>query len=94
MGENNKCCALSLGLTLGIVWAGAILLTGIANRFCPPYAYEFLKMVDSIYPGYHAQTGLRNLPIGVIWGFFDGFIGGFIIAWIYNLVGKRKSKSE
>lgn len=89
MGE-NKCCPLTLGLTIGILWGVSILFVGILNRYCTGYGYEFLRLVQSIYPGYRAQSGLTNLPIGVVWGFVDGFIGGVLLAWLYNLIGKRK----
>lgn len=91
MGENGKCCALSLGLAFGVLWAGAILLTGVMNHLSPPYGDQFLGLVDSVYPGYNAQTGLGNLSLGVIWGFVDGFIGGFLLAWLYNLFTRKRS---
>lgn len=91
MGE-NKLCPLTLGLTLGILWGGSILFVGVLNRFYEGYGFEFLQVVQSLYPGYEAQSGLRNLPIGVIWALVDGFVGGILLAWLYNLLGKRKSQ--
>jgi len=91
MGENGKCCALALGLALGILWSVGVLSVGVANHIAPTYGGQFLTLIDSIYPCYNAQTGLVNLSFGVLWAFVDAFIGGFLLAWIYNLFTRKKA---
>lgn len=92
MEENKKCCTLGLGLALAILWAGCLALVGVINRYNAPYGREFLATVSSLYPGYHAEWGLRNLAIGVGWAFVDGFVGGVVFGWLYNLCSKIKCK--
>lgn len=71
----------ALGLTLGILWGAGvfimtwwILLTGGAGG-AP-------SLLERIYLGYHI-TPLGSV-IGLIWAAIDGFIGGALIAWVYN----------
>jgi len=45
-------------------------------------------MISSLYIGY-AATLLGSI-IGAIWAFVDGFIGGVIVAWLYNAFQKGK----
>jgi hypothetical protein len=39
-------------------------------------------MIASVYIGY--QPGLPGAILGLLYGFCDGFIGGYAVAWIYN----------
>ncbi len=43
----------------------------------------------SIYPGYAPTVG--GAIIGAIWALICGFIGGVILAWVYNLLQGRKA---
>jgi uncharacterized membrane protein YdjX (TVP38/TMEM64 family) len=79
---------LGTALGLGLTWASAIFLAGVAHLLWPPYAEQFLTAIASIYPGFH----IFNLG-GVIWGtllaLVDGAIGGAVIAWVHNRVAGR-----
>lgn len=81
----------AIAITSALLWGGSILLVGICNRFWPSYGTTFLSLVDSIYPGYHAGSGLRNLIIGTLYGLLDGFVGGAIFGFIYNLFVPKQS---
>lgn len=85
----NKLSVCGVAMAIGLLWAGAILFVGLINRWCPTYGSSFLYVVDSIYPGYHAITGLKNLIWGVLYALVDGAIGGAIFAWIYNFITVR-----
>lgn len=86
-----KLDVMRLGSALAIVWGGIVLLAGIANLIWPAYAVEFLKIVDSIYPGYHfGQWGFGGVIVGALYGLIDGFIVGVVFAWLYNLLMKGK----
>jgi membrane associated rhomboid family serine protease len=50
----------------------------------------FLEMLASIYPGYNAGQGLKDLVVGVLYAVFDGAIFGFIFGWVYNYFVSRK----
>ena len=74
-----------MAIAIALVWAGSLFFTGVINRFFPDYGWWFLKMVDSIYPGYIAAYGLKNLIVGVLYALLDGAIAGALFAWIYNM---------
>ena len=84
MSENHfhKLRVLSLGFAVGIVWALGIVLAGLA-ALCFGWGTQFVAAMGSIYIGY-APT-LVGVLIGLVWSFVDGFIGGVLIALIYNL---------
>jgi hypothetical protein len=67
------------GLSLFIVTWWIILLDGSSMQ--PTF-------IGMIYRGY-SITPLGSV-FGLIWGFFDGLIGGAIFAWLYNLFVKGK----
>jgi hypothetical protein len=83
MKLNVRALAFSAALTCGIL---AMLLTGLANLMWPSYGREFLQMMASVYPGYHATRSLGQVIIGTLYGLVDGAIGGAILAWLYNLI--------
>jgi hypothetical protein len=81
----------ALSLTAGILWAFAIFLMGIANFIWPGYGNTFLQVIASVYPGYHVENSIGSIFIGTFYAFVDGFLGGLIFGWLYNLfIGKTK----
>lgn len=71
----------AFGLALGIFWGSSLFvltLIGINTT----YADLFLGVIDSIYPWYSWSVAGAFVGLGL--GFIDGFLGGAIIAWIYN----------
>ena len=84
-----------LGFALGITWALLVFSVGVANLFWPCYGVAFLKIADSIYPGYHlGKWGLGGVFIAAVYSVIDGFIVGIIFAWLYNLCGKCKKEKD
>ena len=82
---------IRLGFALAVMWGGIVFLAGLANLIWPAYAAEFLRIVDSIYPGYHfGQWGFGGVIVGALYALIDGFIVGVIFAWLYNLFMKGK----
>ena len=84
-----KLHALALGLTLGILWGAAILLTGLANLIWPGYGGAFLDVIASIYPGFYPGGGVGPVLLGTVYGLADGMIGGVIVAWLYNVLARK-----
>jgi hypothetical protein len=66
-----------LGLFVGTWWI--ILLHGSSSE---------TTFIGMIYWGY-SLTPLGSV-FGLVWGFFDGLIGGAIFAWLYNIFAKGK----
>ena len=81
----------ALGLSLGLVWGLAILLTTWWFIIFERKA-EILGKLNTIYLGYSVSWG--GSFIGLIWGFVDGFIAGVLIAWLYGVFGKMIYKNK
>ena len=86
MKLNVKAFALTCGLLLGFgllfyTW-WIILFEGATGQ---------VTLIGKIYRGYNIS--ITGGLIGLVWGFFDGLIGGAILAWLYNLLaGKFQPK--
>lgn len=76
-----KGTAFAAALMCGIL---AMFLTGIANLIWPSYGQEFLRLMASVYPGYHATPSFGQVIVGSLYGLVDGAIGGAIFALLYN----------
>ena len=80
-----------LGIVLGIITGLAIF---VATNFLilkgGPVIGPHLALLRAFFP-YYSVTFLGSI-IGFFWGLISGYIVGFVIASIYNLVIKLKSK--
>ncbi len=75
---------LSLGLAVGSAWAFLVLTIGMTSIF--GWGTVIVEVLSSLYIGY--TPSLLGAVIGAVWAFTDGFVGGVIIAWVYNKLGK------
>jgi hypothetical protein len=82
---------IAFALTVALVWGGAILAVASANLIWPSYGHTFLDLAGSIYPGYHPGTGVGSVISGTLYGLVDGAIGGAVFAWLYNLLGGKRT---
>jgi hypothetical protein len=73
-----------LALTSAILCGLAMLGMGLANLIWAGYGEQFLQMMASIYPGYHATRSVAEVIVGTLYGFVDGLMGGAVFAWLYN----------
>jgi ABC-type phosphate transport system permease subunit len=81
---------IRFGCALASIWGLVVLLVGVANLLWPNYGVEFLKFVDSIYPGYHiGEWGLWGVLVGTLYAIVDAWIVGVVFALIYNKFTKR-----
>ena len=69
----------------GILWGACVFFLGVANMIWPTYGQAILQLCASIYPGYHPGSA-GSVVIGAIYALLDGFIGGAIFGWLYNLL--------
>jgi hypothetical protein len=74
----------ALALACAILWGGAVLAVLLANLVCTTYGQNFLEMMASIYPGYHANHTAVQAVIGTLYAAADGLIGGAVVGWLYN----------
>lgn len=84
-GSCSRLSVCGLGVGLGVSWAFGVLVLGILSAAFG-YGTEVVHLLSSVYKGYVATP--LGIVIGTLWAFFDGFIAGVVMAWIYNLVVK------
>ncbi len=79
----------ALSMASGLLWGVCILVVAAANLIWPNYGLVFLQLCGSIYPGYHAGTGIGSVVTATIYALVDGAVGGAIFGWLYNLFAAR-----
>ena len=77
----------ALALASAILWGLAMLVMGLANLIWGSYG-QFLQMMSSVYPGYHATRTIAEVIVGTLYGAGDGLVGGAVFAWLYNQFAK------
>jgi hypothetical protein len=77
----NKLDTKAFGLAFGILWSGGVVFMGLTAMVCP-WAQPFVDVLSVMYVGYSAT--IVGILIGAVWGFIDAFIGGVVLAWLYN----------
>lgn len=75
-------CGLLCGLGLFFVTLWIIAFDGASGE---------VTFIGRIYRGY--SISYLGAVFGLIWGLFDGFIGGAIFAGLYNIFAKRWTTS-
>ncbi|OAJ34427.1 bacteriophage holin [Piscirickettsia salmonis] len=89
--KNQRLSVYGLGWAIGIVWGVTlVILAWLAAAY--GYAGPVVKLISSVYLGY-GPTFFKGF-IGGLWGLVDGFIGGVIIAMVYNWVVCRSINEE
>ncbi len=86
MRLNVKAFAWTCGLLWGI---GLFLMTWWIIAF--EGASGDKTWLGLFYRGYRITP--MGSVIGLIWGFFDGLIGGAIFAWVYNAIAGNGGRS-
>ena len=85
--NNIKICPMSLALSLGIIWAITVFyLTFIDNERKPLLIVESLQQ---IYFGANPKTAIGKIVL-TISAFFDLFICGLILGYLYNYFLQKK----
>ncbi len=81
----------ALTVAAAIVWAGAVLIVGVANSIWPAYGKAFLNLLASIYPGFAASGTFGDAIVGSLYALVDAAVVGFIFGWLYNVIAGAKS---
>jgi hypothetical protein len=76
-------CGLLMGLGLFFVTLWIIAFDGASGE---------ITFVGRVYRGYNISY--LGSVYGLIWGFFDGLIGGAILAGLYNLITGRLTATK
>jgi hypothetical protein len=73
----------ALALTSGIIWGLIFFIATIWLLIIGSTGKTIIKF-NEFFIGYSFSIG--GAFIGLLWGFVDGAIIGFIFAWLYNLL--------
>ena len=82
----------AFALTCGIVWGfGLFALTWWIIAF--DGATHEVTLIGRLYRGYNISP--IGSIVGLVYGFFDAWVGGAILAWLYNtIVGRAGNKAS
>jgi len=83
----------ALTIVTAILWGGGVLFTGLVNLAVPSYGTECLKLMSSVYPGFHFSRTFGDVLVGTGYGLVDGAIAGFIFSWLYNFFAGRADQA-
>ena len=72
--------ARAFALACGLLWAGGVVVLGVAARF--GWGERWRRLLADVYRGY--DVSLTGLVVGGLWAFVDGFAGGYAFAWLYD----------
>jgi hypothetical protein len=76
----------AFALTCGLIWGfGLLFLTWWIILFDGSTCE--VTFIGRIYRGYNIS--FTGSFVGLVWGFFDGLIGGWIFACLYNLLSTK-----
>ena len=67
-----------------ILWGACMFIVGLIHLGFPSYGTDFLQMMSSLYPGFHASRSFWDVIAGTIYGFVDGAIAGFVFGSLYR----------
>jgi hypothetical protein len=69
-----------------ILWGACMLLAGLANLAYPSYGADFLRVMSSVYPGFHDSRTIGEVLLGTVYGVIDGAIGGYVFGLLYRWI--------
>ncbi len=75
----------AIAFSFAFLWGGCLLVVGLINLADPHYGGEFLRMMNSVYPGADSARTIAKVLLGTLYGFCDGLVGGFLFTWLYRL---------
>ncbi len=88
-----KLDVIRFGCAVSAVWGVCVFFVGLANLLWPTYGIEFLKIIDSIYPGYHfGLWGFGGVIVAAMYAAIDGWIVGAVFALFYNFITRKRRK--
>jgi hypothetical protein len=78
--------AKALALSAGILWGAAVFVITMATLLRGG-AGQHVGLLAAVYPGY-TVTYLGSI-IGLVYGFVSAAALGWLLAWLYNKMGKQ-----
>lgn len=81
MKVSSQIYTIRLGVVIGIICSFAVLLISLLSK--KNYGLTMFKMLEEGYPGCR-NNDANGIAICTVFGFFDGFIFGVLVALLYN----------
>lgn len=78
---------VALGVAAGIIWGATVFLATIF-LVARGGTGETIGKLARIYPGYTFSYG--GAFVGLVWGFVDALITGWVFGLLYNLFARKK----
>ena len=75
--------------TSAILWGACMLIVGLIHLRFASYGGDFLRMMSSIYPGFHASRTFGDVLVGTCYGLADGAILGCVFSSLYRRMGRE-----
>lgn len=75
----------ALGFSMGILVSFCLLIMSLVNSQTGVWS-EAIRLTGDVYIGY--SVSIKGTLIGMVYGFLDGFVGGYLLAWMYNKFAK------
>lgn len=73
----------ALGTAVGIVCGTIVLIVTLVHVALSPEAAPKLGLLAEYFYGY--SVSVRGAVVGLLWGFFTGFVAGWFLAFTRNL---------
>lgn len=81
----------SFGVALGAVYALCAFVMALTAAYLN-WGTNMVSLMGDFYIGYEAS--FFGGIIGAIWAFVDGYIFGFLVAWVYNKISQKSAKIQ
>jgi hypothetical protein len=85
-GKKKHLDPVNLGLAMGVTVALGTFALGLM-AWLWGWGIEFAELFHSVIPNY--GVSFSGTLLGAAGSFIDGFIGGALVAWFYNLFMDR-----
>lgn len=82
MNHYTKLRPLALGMSFGLLYAASLAVLSVLAIYFE-YGIAMVNFFTTVYLGYELTA--VGILIGTGYAFVDGFIGGFLLALLYNL---------
>ena len=83
----------AFGIAIGTVWALTIFVITAIIMLPGGGRGEILSRIGNVYIGYN-PTEASSLIIGPIYAFINGYVAGWLLAYIYNKVIEAESDTK
>ena len=82
------------GCAVATVWSLCVFAVGVGNLINSAYGGTLLKVLDSIFPGYHyLKWGFGGVIVATLYAALTSWIAGMVLAWLYNFYSEKCKKS-